>query len=677
MFKSSENLRLAAEMRALQRVAAPWRETRTTWFDGTPDSVEARLAATERVLAHARSGYTAAHLALTAEAETARRELLAAKHRLLTDFLDDGARAFQGSKRVADMYVGDLSRDRASELEGHMSEILKRIHPTKARLLQQDLNELRDHIADQDDFGAEILDDNPGDYDHNGPILGMAGERGSSPYDHYPQAQEWLNGHSEPEQMFLAPLPSDQEWISRGAPHHGSRRTADETTGFGKLGPGYEHFGDDDFAEYDDYLRRHDYHTDHRALEHRLRPEMDEDDPARYSYRTAAGFPGVNPAGQAEMAARAESELDEDMRGNYYDGPDSGECRHCGERIEERRDGSYGHVLGENPYTGDTTFYPDDDHSAEPDDDDYHTARRLAAPQTSVGEGGAGIESLIQMPQVGTASTSIPGAAAKMMWNGATMTGQETAPPFNPGPKAAALRVAAAAFVADQNTTDRGELMYRAHRHASNLTGQLPVVQAREVVKAFVAAVNREIGQTAAIDHRMSASRGTRSLEIESPESQGKPRPTSWFHTSRSKLPVGTKLVPGGGESDYSEYYENEDEEERQNHVWLEADPQDLVSKMWASPDHHIYQVQPEQEPSNKYGWDGWVTPSAVITKYLGTGSDYGAQWDDDEEEESDEDVDAFFAEIDRQQRERRERERTAAAPGTLPDFDDQLLFDS
>lgn len=101
MFKSSENLRLAAEMRALQRVAAPWREARTRWFDGTPESIEARLAATDRVLTQARAGFTAAHLSLTTEAETARRELLAAKHRLLTDFLDDGARAFKGSKRVA------------------------------------------------------------------------------------------------------------------------------------------------------------------------------------------------------------------------------------------------------------------------------------------------------------------------------------------------------------------------------------------------------------------------------------------------------------------------------------------------------------------------------------------------------------------------------------------------
>lgn len=320
MFKSSQNLRLAAEMRALQRVAAPWREARATWFDGTPDSIAARLAATERVLAHARSGYTAAHLALTAEAETARRELLAAKHRLLTDFLDDGARAFQGSKRVAD----------------------------------------------------------------------MAGERGSSPYDHYPQAQEWLNGHSEPEQMFLAPLPSDQEWISRGAPHHGSRRTADETTGFGKLGPGYEHFGPDDLDEYDEYLHRHDYHTepdDLHALEHKLRPGYDDDDPARYSHRRTAGdgpgtiddlmlqSMGYDPDGRplnhggsgAPWSGSNSPYGDEGFSGSL-----SGTCRHCGEEIAlEHPEGDWVHPdTYKESYEGSyPAELPGRDHSAEPDED--------------------------------------------------------------------------------------------------------------------------------------------------------------------------------------------------------------------------------------------------------------------------------------------------------------------
>ena len=100
MFKSSENLRLAAEMRALERVARPWREVRVSWFDGTPESIEARLAATERVLTYARGGMTPAHMALEREAATARAELKEASHRLMVDFLDDGARSFKGSRRI-------------------------------------------------------------------------------------------------------------------------------------------------------------------------------------------------------------------------------------------------------------------------------------------------------------------------------------------------------------------------------------------------------------------------------------------------------------------------------------------------------------------------------------------------------------------------------------------------
>lgn len=100
MFRSAESLRQGADLRALRRVADPWCKARRSWFDGTPESIDARLAQTDRVLAQARAGFTAAHLALTEEADAARRELVAAKHRLLTDFLDDGARAFKGSKRL-------------------------------------------------------------------------------------------------------------------------------------------------------------------------------------------------------------------------------------------------------------------------------------------------------------------------------------------------------------------------------------------------------------------------------------------------------------------------------------------------------------------------------------------------------------------------------------------------
>lgn len=233
MFKSSENLRLAAEMRALQRVAAPWREARTTWFDGSPDSIAARIAATDRVLTFARSGYTPAHIGLEREAAAARAELVAARDRLLTDPIDDTAR----------------------------------------------------RTASQD----EMLDC---------PHCGTA----SDVLDFTVQG-----GH--------CPVCGHYHYDGDLARHYGSRRTADETTGFGDLGPGYEHFGDDDFSEYDDYLRRHDYHTDPHALEHRLRPGYDDDDPARYSaLRVAAiDFAAAQEDGvtdRDELAFRAARHID-------------------------------------------------------------------------------------------------------------------------------------------------------------------------------------------------------------------------------------------------------------------------------------------------------------------------------------------------------------------------------
>jgi hypothetical protein len=54
------------------------------------------------------------------------------------------------------------------------------------------------------------------------------------------------------------------------------------------------------------------------------------------------------------------------------------------------------------------------------------------------------------------------------------------------------LRTAAIEFVVAENVTDREELLFRAHRHASNLTGQLPVPVAQRAVQSFVAAVSRE-----------------------------------------------------------------------------------------------------------------------------------------------------------------------------------------
>ncbi len=78
------------------------------------------------------------------------------------------------------------------------------------------------------------------------------------------------------------------------------------------------------------------------------------------------------------------------------------------------------------------------------------------------------------------------------------------------------IRTAAIDFVAAQNVTDREELLFRAHRHASNLTGQMPVPVAQRAVQEFVAAVNREI--SAAPKPRPSAPRRTASVVSDFPD---------------------------------------------------------------------------------------------------------------------------------------------------------------
>ena len=169
MFKSAETLRLAAEMRALDRVASPWREARTTWFDGTPESIEARLASTERVLTFARAGMTQAHMALEREAATARAELKEASHRLMVDFLDDGARAFKGSHRVAGWE--DQLDQQYEEQERH------RALPT---------HELLQMLQGDVDAG-----DTQGQTPAWDELLNNRSDPSREGYD--PEAQEWLN----------------------------------------------------------------------------------------------------------------------------------------------------------------------------------------------------------------------------------------------------------------------------------------------------------------------------------------------------------------------------------------------------------------------------------------------------------------------------------------------------
>jgi hypothetical protein len=332
MFKSSENLRLAAEMRALERVAAPWREARTTWFDGTPDSIAARLAATERVLTHARAGYTGAHVTLEREASTARTELLAAQHRLMTDFLDDGARAFKGSKRVA--------------------EGTPMVHPdisfTNTMQWPRDKEDNRFTLQRFRDVGP----DETVEQRRQNPSVGV--------FNH--DASEMLTND--------------------GAHHWASRRvTADETTGFAWQ-------SDNPFDDDDPYFQDEDFRRDAddlHALEHKLRHgPHDDDDPARYSRRRTAGD-GPGPGGIDDMmfprdrqptGADYLAEMEPEDRPGYGEGG-SGRCKHCEETITEKGMG-YAHYDGHNRI-GEPHYY-ESDHDAEPEDDeDYHTASRRTA----------------------------------------------------------------------------------------------------------------------------------------------------------------------------------------------------------------------------------------------------------------------------------------------------------
>ena len=298
MFKSSENLRLAAEMRALERVAAPWRQTRRTWFDGTPDSIAARLAATDRVLVHARAGYTGAHVALEREAAHARAELLAAQHRLMTDFLDDGARAFKGSKRVAGEPILDLSSHGGES--GSSTSLRHRDDQANNRFTLQHPEGYGDRarvVTNHDD--TELMS---ADGMHHWAGRRVATDEWADTWRNTVQPWPDMPAHQREQIMqdAVAAGAKRPQWhqdrdkaIGTDTSHEARRVTADESTGFGDypLGPGYDRpgFGPDDIDEYENHLHDHDYHVDDlHALEHKLRPGFDEDDPARYSRRTAS-----------------------------------------------------------------------------------------------------------------------------------------------------------------------------------------------------------------------------------------------------------------------------------------------------------------------------------------------------------------------------------------------------
>ena len=561
MFKSAETLRLAAEMRALQRVASPWRESRTTWFDGTPESIEARLASTERVLSFARAGMTTAHMALEREAATARAELREASHRLMTDFLDDGA-------RVAGKHDADPDEPWKNQATGEDT-------PTEH---WENL-----HLSPFDD-----VDDYEGKHRESNRRVAA-----------FPEGAPWQHGHPESEHHIrTAPWYHEVDLNDGEAPillpnsnvlrELGEYRLPEEANPFNRemmssrqtaagdypLGPGYDRpgFGPGDIAEYEDYLHEHDYHTDptdRRDLERRLHhEEPDFDDPARYSSRKTSYYDDDlydedgnhvgpqwpedlkhhltgDPARKSYDAGYAASWHDDfsdhptpweaakaafDQAGGFRDsqsermgGFDDGWTDAASDIPHKFDDpaGWQGHFddADDQHYLHRLKGEMMEDHEAEvarlPETESPHDlmrshdaevaslpeidhptlgkhGRRTAAPMTSVGEGGSGLADMgpaMMGNQGGAVSTSLPGAIAKGLWNGSTTTGQEPTPAFNPGPKSASLRLAAAAFIDAQNTRDRDELAFRAARHVAGMTGQLPRPIAEAAGRAFVAAV--------------------------------------------------------------------------------------------------------------------------------------------------------------------------------------------
>ena len=309
MFKSAQTLRLAADMRALQRVANPWREARTTWFDGTPESLEARLASTERVLTYARGGATAAHMGLEREASIARAELLAARHRLMVDFLDDGARAFKGSKRVAGDGPGTFNNPTADDMFARLDAERRYPEESRARANQGFLEEM-------------APEDRPGYGEGNGTECRHCGETINdygNGYQHY-DGVDMHTGDDLPYDAGHPAVPDDPDYDDAGnirdaSRRTASRRTADESTGFAWQSD--NPLDDDDPYWQDEGFRADaDAHSEWSKMHDRLHQIDGEDDPARYSARAAlavnaaAFVASQNTRDRDELAFRAARHID-------------------------------------------------------------------------------------------------------------------------------------------------------------------------------------------------------------------------------------------------------------------------------------------------------------------------------------------------------------------------------
>lgn len=475
MFKSAQDLRTAADMRSLQRVAAPWRQARTSWFDGTPESIEARLAATERVLSHARSGFTPAHLELTREAAAARDELLAAKHRLLTDFLDDGARAFKGSRRVVagSRYFNDEGEPLMDGASARFEDYLDS-HP--------------DHYDNHydDDFGPEPDHDDEdegtiNDYHDDKEWMDFRASRTAGEYDEgIDNLSRYLGDRLlNPQQYVRTYRDEDGPGLPGGLPMELRKHLKHPDPVQGAYNAGYDASGGTgQHAQYldhedpldaasTDWYRAGGQHGDafhdgwldyaseipHRynnAAEHAGHPEgyfkgAGLHTASRHTAGTSKYAPGgkLDRQRQAEEQAAMHGKIDSaytDWRDRQH--PDDSSRYN---RFDDVFDSFHDDAVGTDYY--DDLFGTEDSRKAVYDymRNKYRVSRRTAGTSTpSVGEGGASFSEIGPSLQAGSASVSVPGAIGKAMWNGSTMTGQESTPAFNPGPKATT-----AGYVAD------------------------------------------------------------------------------------------------------------------------------------------------------------------------------------------------------------------------------------
>lgn len=93
-----------------------------------------------------------------------------------------------------------------------------------------------------------------------------------------------------------------------------------------------------------------------------------------------------------------------------------------------------------------------------------------------------------------------------------------------------------------------------------------------------------------------------------------------WYHVSPHKLNPGDQIVPSGGQSPSSDFYGG-DNWNRQYHVWMSPSVENANwwRDNWIGKDSYVYEVKPGDKPQpwNFSGNDGWVAPSATVTREI------------------------------------------------------------